>query len=235
VAALLAARVVPASLPVSRAGGAGARLRAVLGRADLWTIGAASACAIYVQFVLATWAPMLFIESGVRDLARAGVYAGAQGIAAVGGLIAGGWVADVVQRRGFGRKTVMAASLSVLAATMLAMARALAHHASPVMLGATLVLAAFFVWSTWGPIYALIGELTTGPMLGTAFGFTNTVSFVGAMVGPTATGWARDATGSFSAGCGIAAGVAALGAAIALIIRPRPRAAAADGAVAPHV
>jgi predicted MFS family arabinose efflux permease len=234
-AALLVRRFVPPSPGVSATGAARARVRAVLGRPDLWMIGAASACAIYVQFVLATWAPMFFIEAGVGDLARAGAYAATQGVAAVGGLIVGGWVADAVRRHGVGGKLIMAASLAALTLTMIVMSRVLAHHASPLALGVTLVLAAFFVWSTWGPVYALIGELSPGAMLGTAFGFSNTISFVGAMVGPTVTGWARDATGSFSAGCAIAAAVAAAGALIAVALRPRRPAVLPHARAGAHV
>jgi predicted MFS family arabinose efflux permease len=220
-AALLVGRFVPIPPPPSRSGSVFARVRSVLAQRELWVLGAASACAIYGQFTLATWAPLLFVEAGVRDLGHAGAYAGTQGIAAIAGLIAGGWVADRVHRRGVERRVVMAGSLFALTASMLAMAQALARHASPLTLGLTLVLASFFVWSTWGPAYALIGELRPGPDLGTAFGFCNTLGFVGAMIAPTLTGYTRDATGSFSSGCGLAAAVAAVGAVLALAVRRR--------------
>jgi cyanate permease len=50
--------------------------------------------------------------------------------------------------------------------------------------------------------------------LGAAFGWSNSISFLGAIVGPIATGWARDLTGSFSAGCLLAAVLAAAGVAL---------------------
>jgi predicted MFS family arabinose efflux permease len=230
VAAVLVRRFVPASTPLRVAGGLLQRLRVVLRRRDLWVLGTASGCAIYVQFVLGTWAPMLFLEVGVRDTSRAGVYAAVQGLAAVGGLVTGGLVADAARRRGGSRKLMMAGSMMAVALVMLAMTAVLARHGSPLALGVVLFLGAFFVWSTWGPAYALIGEMESGPDLATAFGLCNTLSFVGAMVGPMVTGWARDRTGSFSAGCLIAALISAAGAVIVLGVRqPMASARRLDG------
>ena len=226
-AAVLVQRFVPASAPARVAGGLMARLRVVLRRRELWVLGASSACAIYVQFVLGTWAPLLFREVGVTDTSRAGLYSAVQGVAAVGGLVTGGLVADVARRRGVSRRAMMTGSMVTLAIAMLVMAGVLTSRGSPLVLGVVLFLAAFCVWSTWGPAYALIGELESGPDLATAFGLCNTVSFVGAMVGPMVTGWARDVSGSFSAGCLIAAGVSTAGALIALGVRP-PAAARSD-------
>jgi predicted MFS family arabinose efflux permease len=233
-AAVLVRRFVPLSGPRSTGGGLLGRLRVVLGRGDLWVLGAASACAIYVQFVLGTWGPMLFLEVGVRDASRAGLYAAVQGLAAVAGLVTGGLVADAAQRRGGSRKRMMAGSMTAVALAMLAMTGVLAQRGSPFVLGVVLFLGSFFVWSTWGPAYALIGELEPGPDLATAFGLCNTVSFVGAMVGPMVTGWARDQSGSFAAGCLIAAVVSAVGAVIVLRVRP-PGASLPRGAGPEHV
>jgi ACS family tartrate transporter-like MFS transporter len=56
--------------------------------------------------------------------------------------------------------------------------------------------------------------------LGTGFGLLNSVSFLGAVVGPPITGWVRDAAGSFSPGCLLAALVALVGAGLTLAVRP---------------
>ena len=129
---------------------------------------------------------------------------------------------------------MMAGSMTAVALAMLAMTTVLAQRGSPLVLGVVLFVGAFFVWSTWGPAYALIGELEPGPDLATAFGLCNTVSFVGAMVGPMVTGWARDVTGSFAAGCLISAVVSAVGAVIVLRVRP-PEASRPRGAAPEHV
>jgi predicted MFS family arabinose efflux permease len=218
VAAVTVRRFVPAFRPTT-AGRLLPRLRVVLRRRNLWVLGMASACAIYVQFVLGTWAPIFFLEVGVRDTSRAGVYSAVQGVAAVAGLVLGGLVADVARRRGIGRRSMLVASMTAVALVMLAMTAVLGHYRSPFGLGMVLFLGSFFVWSAWGPAYALIGEIESGPDVATAFGLCNTIAFVGAVVGPMVTGWTRDLTGSFSAACLIAAVVAAAGAVTALGIR----------------
>jgi len=219
-AALAIARWVPRTPASSDAAALWPRLRAVLGTGAVWVLGAAGACGIYVQFVLATWAPMFFLETGVHGLARAGTLAGVQGLAAVAGLVTGGWADDRLRRRGVRHRTIVATGLVALAASMGAMALALARGSSPGV-GVTLALAAFFVWGIWGSSYALLGELVAEANLGVAFGLFNSICFVGAIVGPAVTGWVRDLTGSFAAGCAVAVLVALAGAAIATAI-PSP-------------
>ena len=218
-AALAIARWVPRTPASSDAAALWPRLRAVLGTGAVWVLGAAGACGIYVQFVLATWAPMFFIETGVHGLARAGTLAGVQGLAAVAGLVTGGWADDRLRRRGVRHRTIVATGLVALAASMGAMALALARGSSPGV-GVTLALAAFFVWGIWGSAYALLGELVRAADLGAAFGLFNSICFVGAIVGPAVTGWVRDLTGTFAGGCALAVLVALAGAAIATATPP---------------
>ena len=219
VAALLVARFVPASPLPAEPGRLRTRVASVLGARALWIIGAASACGIYVQFQLATWGPSYFVDIGVQDLGLAGAYAGTQGPAAIAGLVVGGWLGDVMHRRGVGRRIMMAASLCTLAVSTLGLGLALARYPSPWTVGLGLVLASFCVWSTWGPAYALVAELTPASNVATAFGLCNSLSFVGAMLGPAIAGVQRDATGSFSSACQLSAVVAAAGALIALAVR----------------
>jgi predicted MFS family arabinose efflux permease len=218
VAALCIARWVPAP---ARAAGPRGRLLDVLAHRGLWLLGAVGCCGIYVQFVLATWAPLFFQETGVTELGRAGAYASLQGLAAVAGLVAGGWTADRMRRRGVGHLPVISAGLTALAISTALMAAAIAQRA-PVALALTLFAAAFFCWSIWAAVYAALGEMVGGESLGTAFGLLNSISFLGAVAGPPLTGWVRDATGSFTQGCLLAAGVGLVGAALTLALRHRP-------------
>jgi MFS-type transporter involved in bile tolerance (Atg22 family) len=82
-----------------------------------------------------------------------------------------------------------------------------------------LLAAAFFVWAMWGPAYARLGEAVGREDLAAAFGLFNTICFLGAIAGPSLTGWARDRAGSFTAGCYLATLVALVGAAIAAWLR----------------
>src|SRR5262245_26923128 len=216
-AALLIARYVPAPAPPTIRTAVRQRLRSLFTNGPLWVLALASLCAIANQFILATWSPLFFAEVGVTDAARAGSYAALQGVAASLGMVASGWAHDYLLERGYSSKTVIVVGLAGVMLSMLAMAVIIAQRSIPA-LAIVLFVAAFFCWSIWGAVYALLARLVRPEELGTAFGFSNSISFVGAIVGPTATGWVRDLTGSFSAGCLLAAVLASIGVALALAV-----------------
>jgi len=224
-AALLIARYVPASVPSAARVPVGERLQRLFSNGPLWVLGLISFCAIANQFILATWAPLFFNEVGVADLGRAGSYAALQGIAASLGMVVSGWAHDCLVKQGYGSKTVIVAGLTGVALSMLAMAAVIGQRSIP-GLAVVLFLAAFFCWSIWGAVYALLGRMVREAELGTAFGLSNSISFVGAIVGPTATGWVRDLSGSFSASCVFAAVLALAGVALVVALRAPARTAA---------
>jgi predicted MFS family arabinose efflux permease len=228
-AALLISRYVPAPAPAQGRVPVGQRLRRLFANGPLWLLGLVSLCAIANQFILATWAPLFFQEVGVADVGRAGSYAALQGIAASLGMIVGGWAHDRLARRGYGSATVIVAGLAALAVSMLAMAGVIGQR-SVLGLAVLLFLAAFFCWSIWSGVYTLLGRMVRAEDLGAAFGLGNSISFVGAIVGPIATGWLRDLTGSFGAGCVLAAALAISGAVLARAVRVPPRTAVAPSA-----
>jgi MFS family permease len=221
VAALLIARWVPPQTPPATRVPVGQRLRSLVSNGRLCTLALVSLTAIGDQFILATWAPLFFAEVGVTDVGLAGSYAALQGVAASLGMIASGWAHDRLAERGYASKTVVVVGLGGLVVSMLGMALVLAQRSLP-GLAVMLFLAAFFCWSIWGAVYTVLGRLVRAEELGTAFGFSNSISFVGAVVGPIATGWVRDLTGSFSAGCVLAALLAAAGVVLAVALRVPP-------------
>lgn len=224
VAALLIHRFVPA--PAATPARLGVRLWRVLGQPDLWLLGLSGAAVMWVQYVMATWGPLLFIEAGVAELGRAGFYASLQGLAGVAGLLAGGWLTDRAHRSGLGRKVVLAGSFATLTAAAVVLALVIQRAPSvPVLAGAILLLS-FCAWGVWGPAFAVLGELFTGAELATAFGLYNTLCVVGAVISPGLTGWTRDLTGSFVAGAYLCAAVALAGALLTLPIRSGARLAA---------
>jgi MFS family permease len=220
-AALLIARYVPAPAAPAARVPVLQRLRSLFSNGRLCVLALVSLCAIGDQFILATWAPLFFAEVGVTDLGRAGSYAALQGIAASLGMVVSGWAHDRLVERGYASKTVIVAGLGGLAVSMLAMALVIAQRSIP-GLAVVLFVAAFFCWSIWGAVYTLLARMVRPEELGTAFGFSNSISFVGAIVGPIATGWVRDLTGSFSAGCVLASILAQVGVGLAVALRVPP-------------
>lgn len=230
-AALFIWRLIPEP-PLAAMGSGLASLRRVARQPDVWIVSAAHLTVVYLQFVLAIWAPLFFAEIGVTELGRSAFYASLQGLPAPFGLLLMGWVADRVHRRGFDRKVVSA--LSFLGAAVSFAGVGLVVHAkgSPALLAALIVITSFFFWGGDGPLLAILGQLVPPSLLATAFGFLNTVGFVAALVGPALTGWMKDVTGSFALACYAAALVGGIGATLAFAIRPSFRARRA-GPIAP--
>jgi MFS family permease len=221
---LLAALLIGRFVPEPRAPGPRARPRIAVTAAEpaLWLLAVVGAADMWVQYVLATWAPLLFMEAGVKELGRAGLYSSAIGVAGVGGLVLGGWLSDRIRRAGRPRRTVIAGSLGAVTLAMVLLALIVDHAPSAPAVAVAVVLAAVGAWAVWGPSFAMLGEMFGERELSTAFGLYNTVCVLGAVVGPGLTGWTRDLTGSFAAGCYLSAAVALAGGLLALRIGGPP-------------
>jgi len=192
----------------------------VLRTGDFWLLGATGIMPVFVQFTLATWGPLFFSEVGVTDLGRSASLASLQGLVAPPGLLLSGLLADRLLRRGLERKLVIAATQVLVAGSLVGMGL-VTHARGPAWLLTVMLLAAsFFVWCTWGPAYAIFGEMFPPSVLGKAFGLYNCTCFIGAIVGPLVTGHVKDLTGSFAAALFAAAALAAVSAVAALALRP---------------
>ncbi len=206
--------------------------RRVLRARDFWLLGVTGVMPVYVQFVLATWAPLFFAEVGVADLGRSAALASLQGVPAPFGLFFSGLLADRFHRRGLPRKLIIAATLLLTALSVGGMGLVV-HAQGPAWL---LILAmlgtSFFFWCAWGPAYAILGELFPASVLGKAFGLYNTTCFLGAIAGPVVTGMIRDLTGSFAAALLTAGALCLLSVLTASALQPAPRpASGGDGSV----
>jgi len=219
-AGLLLWRVVPEPPHATAAADPAWPFRRVLRTADFWLLGITGIMPVYVQFLLATWGPLLFSEVGISDLGRSASLASLQGLVAPVGLLLSGLVADRLHRRGLHRKVVIVAAVLMTAVSTVGMGAVTQAHGPAWLLTLLLLAASFSVWCTWGPSYAIFGELFPPSVLGKAFGLYNSTCFLGAIVSPLLTGWIKDVTGSFAAGLYGAAGVSIICAATALAIRP---------------
>jgi MFS family permease len=201
----------PARAPERR--DAASSFRHVLRSRDLWLLGVTGVMPVYVQYVMATWGPLLFAEVGVADLGRSALLASLQGLPAPVALLISGGLADRARRRGVHPKIVIVGALAGAIVTVAAMA-AVVQARGPASLLAVLMLAsAFFMWSSWAPAYLIFGEMFSAAVLGKTFGLYNTICFLGAIAGPLVTGVLKDATGSF-AGALLAAAVLTVGSAM---------------------
>jgi MFS family permease len=211
--------------------------RRVLRTRDFWLLAVSGMVPIYVQFLLATWGPALFMEAGVEDLARSASLASLQGLTAPLGLLVSGLVADRLHARGYHRKIVIALALvgsvgSVLAMGLVIQGQGQGHRDGAAwLLTLALLATSFFIWCCWAPAYAILGDLFPASILGRAFGAFNTICFLGAVASPYVTGWLRDLSGSFVAGLHGAAALSVL-AVVGMMALDRPFRLGARGAVA---
>ncbi len=199
----------------------------VFGHRDLWVLGLAGMCPIWTQFFIATWGPALFGELGVRELSRSSLYASLLGVAAPPGLLALGALSDRLARRGIARKAVLAGAILCMAASVAAMGLTVQLRGPAWVLAVLVFVTSLFLWGAWGPVYALVAEVFPQRVMGTAYGFLNTISFVSAILTPYVSGWIRDWSGSFAGGCYLAALIGLAGVPVAMAVTPAFRLAPA--------
>jgi MFS family permease len=194
--------------------------RRVVRTRDFWLLAVTGVAPAYCQFLLGTWGPMLFTEIGVTELARAASLSSFQGIVAPLGLVVSGILADRLHRRGLHRKLVIAGGLLLMVICLVAMAAVVRAHGSPALLAALVLATSLFMWCTWSPVYAIMGELFPPSVLGKAFGLLNCVVFLGGVASPTLTGIIRDHAGTFAPAVLVSAALPGVAMVLALWLRP---------------
>lgn len=208
------------------------RRQPALRRSDLWFIYLGGIAPIYCLWVVGIWSPAMFIEIGVQELGRSSLLSSLLGLSAIPGLLLMGSASDRLARHGKGRKGLAALILLAMAAAMLGMGAAVAARAHPMTLAVLVFAAGFCIWGVWGPVFALLVELTPARIRGTSFGLNNTMNFIGSLVAPIATGWIKDVSGSFTWGCYLAAAIGIAGAVCLFLVRPAFRWVREDSASA---
>jgi len=188
---------------------------------DLWLLNLGGLVNIYTYWLVATWSPAIFQDSGVHDLATASLYASVIGLSIIAGLLAGGLLSDHLESRGIGRKTVIAASYLGTGGIMLLLGLAVAQQAPAALLVCLIFSAGLLIAGAWSPQFALLPTLVPADVLGTAYGLSNCVWFIGSLLAPWVSGVLKDATGSFAWGCYAAAGLNIIGMIAVFGMRPR--------------
>lgn len=167
-----------------------------------------------VSFI--TWGPDFVVREKGFSLREAGVALGAVGfLSLVGGVLAGGYVADLLQKRfHYGR------ILTILCAFAIAAPFTLVAIGAPTK---TMVLMGFFIagfFMSWyhGPVTAVIHDMMPPRAHATSVGvYMFITQLVGGTVGPLAVGRVSDVR-SLSAGLYVATGAMVLGALCFLLV-----------------
>lgn len=187
---------------------------------DLWLLYLGGIPGVYALWVVGTWAPAMFKEMGVESLARSSFYSSLLGISAIPGLAITGLISDWLVRKGKGRKALIAMEFFLISLCMFLLGYGLKAGMNIYLFIVFFFMAGFFIWGHWAAFYALLPDVVPYEILGTAYGLTNTIHFLGSLIAPWATGWIRDMTASFSWGLYLAAIFCILGGVLILAVRP---------------
>jgi len=187
---------------------------------DLWLLYLGGIPAIYALWVVGTWAPAIFKELGVESLARSSFYSSLLGISAIPGLAITGLVSDWLAKKGKGRKGLIAVEFFLISFCMFTLGYGLKVKMNVPLFIVFFFMAGFFIWGHWAAFYALLPDIVPYEILGTTYGLTNTIHFLGSLIAPWATGWVKDVTASFSWGLYLASIFCIFGGLLIFAVRP---------------
>ena len=187
---------------------------------DLWLLYLGGISANYAMWTVGTWAPAMFKDIGVETLAKSSFYSSLLGISAIPGLAITGFVSDLLARKGKGRKGLIAIEFFLIALCMLLLGYGLKVKMNIYLFILFFFMAGFFIWGHWAAFYALLPDIVPYEILGTTYGLTNTIHFLGSLIAPWLTGWMKDVTDSFSWGLYLSSIFCVLGGILIFAVRP---------------
>lgn len=187
---------------------------------DLWLLYLGGISGIYALWVVGIWAPAIFKEMGVKTLAQSSFYSSLLGISAIPGLVLTGFISDRLARRGRGRKGLIAIEFFLISLCMFALGYGVKTRINIYLFTFFFFMAGFFIWGHWAAFYSLLPDIVPYEILGTAYGLTNTIHFLGSLIAPWTTGWVKDVTASFSWGLYLSAIFCVLGGILIFAVRP---------------
>ncbi|PTX90987.1 MFS transporter [Opitutus sp. ER46] len=167
--------------PRAQEGFSATDLRRVFGNRHIWFLGLASFCVYTIRYAILDWGPTFLTEmKGIR-LADAGWIVAAFEISGVVGMLASGWLTD----RCFGGR---GARLSVISLALAGVSVLLFWRLPLSSIGvsvALICLTGFFLYGPQALVGAIVVNLATKRLAGTAIGFTSIFSYASTIL----SGW----------------------------------------------
>lgn len=183
----------------------------------------------YVLFFFLTWLPTYLSDAYRLDLREMSIVSAIPWLCGSAGMILGGLISDRLVHRGMppvpARRAVAVVSLGVAAAGVL-----LASTVHAVVPAVLLIAASnLFLLATPQCCWLLVQELVPAGRVGSVGGFVHLLANLAGIVGPIATGFIVQATGSFSVAFVLAGSLAAVGMLSLLLLVREPPAAIGAG------
>jgi ACS family tartrate transporter-like MFS transporter len=184
-------------------------LRDALGTARLWIISLPYSCIVIAFYGITFFLPQIVQSMSSLGSATIVLLAAIPYVSATIGLVVVGSLSDRARERRWHVAVPCLIGATGFVLTVLA-------PATPAVALTTLSIAAFGIWGTLGPFWAIPTALLRGTAAAGGIALVNSIGNVGGFVGPYLMGWIRDATGGFTAGLLTLAAILVLGAVIVL-------------------
>ena len=184
-------------------------LRAALGTLRLWIIALPYFCIVIAFYGITFFLPQIVQSMSSLGSATIVLLTAIPYVSATIGLVVVGSRSDRTRERRWHVAVPCLIGATGFVLTVLA-------PATPAIALTTLSIAAFGIWGTLGPFWAIPTALLRGTAAAGGIALVNSIGNVGGFVGPYLMGWIRDATGGFTAGLLTLAAILVVGAAIVL-------------------
>lgn len=169
-----------------------------------------------------TWFPTFLRETRGVSLMQSGLLTSYAGVAAMFGVVCGGYASDWVLAR-TGSKRLARQCIAAVAMATCAVLVVLSSFAADVNVAIALISSGAFVACFGGVAGYTVAIDYGGDRVGTVFGAMNMVGSFGAMLFPLTVGWLVSATGTWNAAIFTFAGLMAVDAVLWALLNPRGR------------
>ena len=190
-------------------------LRAALTSARLWIVSLPYFCVVIAFYGISFWLPQILQGSSGYSSAMVVLLSAIPYISATAGLVILGTRSDQTGERRW--HVAMPCLIGALGFVLTVLA-----PPTPAYALTTLSIAAFGIWGTLGPYWAIPTAFLRGTAAAGGIALVNSIGNLGGFVGPYLVGWIRDATGGFTAGLLTLAAILVVGAVIVLSVKTNP-------------
>ena len=178
---------------------------------NIWLVYLAYIAILWNLWFFSFWSVQIVKEAAHSSLLAAALTAAFNAGAGILGFPVGGWLADRAVRSGKSRKTLALICTGVYSVLVLIFGYSVSGNGNQLpslgLLGVLLFSSGVFFNALQPIVQGMTGDMVPVSERGAAFGMLNLVSEIGAVLSPVVSGILRDATGSWSTGVYVAAGI----------------------------
>jgi sugar phosphate permease len=176
---------------------------------------------IYTLWLYTSWLPYYLEHERHMSIAKVGVVAAVPYFFGCVGAVAGGWLCDLLARRGWspmaGRKVLMASSLAGISACTTAVVFAESNELALALISVSL----FLIYIAAAAAWATVPVAAPGHFTASLGSIQNFGGYLGGALAPAVTGFIVARTGSFSQALLLSAAISLAGAAAYLLLVKR--------------